>query len=52
MKIRFDPALLALIVLLSLTLTGFLLGVLPYPVGIIVLIVFIFVRIQQLQQHK
>ena len=40
-----DPVLLVLLALLALTVTAFLLGVLPYPYGILILLVFIVARI-------
>ena len=40
-----DPLLLVLLALLALTVTAFFLGVLPYPFGILILLVFIVARI-------
>jgi hypothetical protein len=45
MKYFKDPVLLGLVGLLVLTVTAFLAGVLPYPFGILVLLVFIVARI-------
>ena len=39
-----DPVLLGLVGLLVLTVTAFLAGVLPYPFGILVLLIFIVAR--------
>ena len=40
-----DPLLLVLLALLALTVSAFFLGVLPYPFGILILLVFIVARI-------
>jgi hypothetical protein len=40
-----DPVLLGLVGLLTLTVTLFLAGILPYPFGILVLLIFIVARI-------
>lgn len=40
-----DPVLLGLVGLLVLTVTAFLAGVLPYPFGILVLLIFIVARL-------
>ena len=40
-----DPVLLVLLGLLGLTLTAFYLGVLPYPFGILILLVLILSRV-------
>ena len=45
MKYFRDPVLLGLVGLLLLTVTAFLGGVLPYPFGILVLLVLIMARI-------
>jgi hypothetical protein len=45
MKYFKDPVLLGLVGLLALTVTLFLAGVLPYPFGILVLLIFIVARI-------
>ena len=45
MKYFKDPVLLGLVGLLVLTVTAFLAGVLPYPFGILVLLIFIVARI-------
>ena len=44
-----DPLLLVLLGLLSASLTAFFLGVIPYPVGLLVLLAFIVARIFYLQ---
>ena len=45
MNILNDRILLVLLALLGLTLTAFFLGVLPYPFGILILLIFIAARI-------
>lgn len=40
-----DPVLLGLVALLVLTVAAFLAGVLPYPFGILILLVFIVARL-------
>ncbi len=40
-----DPILLVLLALLGLTVGAFFLGVLPYPFGILILLVFIVARV-------
>ena len=45
MKLLNDRVLLALIVLLGLTLTTYFLDVLPYPFGILILLLFIVSRL-------
>ena len=40
-----DPVLLVLVGLLGLTLTAFFMDVLPYPFGILILLIFIVTRI-------
>ena len=45
MKFFRDPLLLGLLALLLLTVTAFLGGVLPYPFGILVLLILIAARI-------
>jgi 1,4-dihydroxy-2-naphthoate octaprenyltransferase len=46
MKIFRDPYIILLLVLLMMTLAAFLLRLLPYPVGILVLIALIMMRIR------
>jgi len=45
MKYFMDPVLLGLVGLLALTVVAFLAGVLPYPFGILILLVFIVARL-------
>jgi len=40
-----DPAMLVLLGLLGLTLSAFFLGILPYPFGILILLVLIVARV-------
>ena len=40
-----DPVLLVLLGLLVLTMTAFFLGILPYPFGILILLVLILARV-------
>jgi hypothetical protein len=49
LKKRFDLLLFILLLLLSLTLACFLLGVLPYPFGLFILLVLIVARLLHLQ---
>lgn len=44
-----DPILLVLLGLLSASLAAFFLGIIPYPVGLLVLLAFIVARILYLQ---
>ncbi|MDH3994506.1 MAG: hypothetical protein OEV47_16420 [Gammaproteobacteria bacterium] len=45
MKYFKDPVLLGLVGLLVLTVVAFLAGVLPYPFGVLILLVFIVARL-------
>ncbi len=49
MRILRDPSLILLVVLLIATLGAFLLGILPYPVGVLVLVVLIMIRIRSIK---
>jgi hypothetical protein len=44
-----DPYVMLLAVLLALTLGGYFLGILPYPVGILVLGVLLMMRVRSLR---
>ncbi|MDX1697391.1 MAG: hypothetical protein R3308_03850 [Thiohalobacterales bacterium] len=44
-----DPLLLVLLVLLAASLTAFLLDIIPWPVGIILLVIFITARVLYLK---
>jgi hypothetical protein len=46
MKILLDPYVLVALILLMMTLGAFFSGIIPYPVGILVLVVFLMMRIR------
>jgi hypothetical protein len=52
MTILRDPYIILLLVLLMMTLAAFLLRLLPYPVGILVLIALIMMRIRSVRNKQ
>jgi hypothetical protein len=49
MTILRDPYVILLVILLMATLGAYLLGVLPYPLGVLVLVVLLMMRIRRLR---
>jgi hypothetical protein len=49
MAILRDPYVILLVVLLAVTLGAFFLGILPYPVGVLVLVVLLMMRVRSLR---
>jgi hypothetical protein len=52
MKILRDPYVILLAILLIATLAAFFLGVLPYPVGVLVLVVLLMFRIRSIRNPE